>query len=365
MIPGSMSHEPPERDSVPGSDTFEGKRGVGRVLAAELHEVRERALARLQDLSGEWTDLMADVRAGERREVGSPDEILDDDLDLRERIEKCRELRASMIHQWSAAHRAPSSSDIDDLIRFSEAIDRILMESIAQAHGRARRAREMFLAVLGHDLRTPLGAVVMASEYLVTRGELTERDLQLATRIRSSGQRMDALVNDLLDFTRCRLGDGIPISPVRTSFGAIAAEVVEEIRAAHPDCELQCDIRESVQGDWDAGRLWQALSNLIENAVFHGGGTPVRVSVTAEAGDVVASVHNAGSAVSVEDQERIFDPFERVAREGGPIRGGPGGGLGLGLYIARAIAVAHGGSLTMSSSPASGTTFNLRVPLQP
>jgi signal transduction histidine kinase len=275
-------------------------------------------------------------------------------------MEECRDLRASLIHQWAAAHRTPSSSDIEELVRFNEAIDLTLVESIVRARGRARRAREMFLAVLGHDLRTPLGAVVMASEYLVMRGELTERDLRLATRIRSSAKRMSGLVNDLLDFTRCRLGQGIPISPVRTSFDAIAAEVVEEIRAVHPGCELRCDIRESVHGSWDAGRLWQALSNLIENAVSHGRGAPVRVTVAANGGDVVASVHNAGSAISAKDQERIFDPFEHCAKGEADQR--PGGGLGLGLYIAREIAVAHGGSISISSSPESGTTFALRVP---
>lgn len=351
MIPGSMSYEPPERASAHRSDP--DRERVGRRLAEELDEVRERTLARLRNVTGE---AHADEDRGER----PADEMLDDDLGLRERIEECRDLRASLIHQWAAAHHAPSSSDVEDLVRLSEAIDRSLMDSLARACDRARRAREMFLAVLGHDLRTPLGAVVMASEYLVTGGELTERDLRLATRIRSSGQRMKDLVNDLLDFTRCRLGEGIPVTPVRTSFGAIATEVVEEIRAAHPECELRCDVRGAMQGNWDAGRLWQALSNLVENAVFHGGGGTVRFSVTAEGGDVVATVHNAGTTISAEDQERIFDPFEHCARAGAGQR--PGGGLGLGLYIAREIAVAHGGSITVSSSPGSGTTFALRVP---
>lgn len=362
MIPGSMSCEPFHGSPAPRSESLQRDPQVtSRRLAQDLQEVRARAAAMFEEITDGLNRAVVDVGPeGESAPHGTMDEIHDDDLGLKEKLDKCSDLRASLVRQWAEAHSIPSPADVTDLIQFNEAIDRSLLESIARARAHARKTREMFLAVLGHDLRTPLGAVVMASEYLVARGELTERDLRLASRIRSSGQRMADLVNDLLEFTRCRLGEGIPISPGQTSLGAIGREVVEEVRAAHPERELRFETRGEVRGSWDAGRLWQALCNLVENAVLHGEGAPVLVTVLGGENEVVTSVHNAGSAISDEDQRRIFDPFEHCAKSDKGRRFGSG--LGLGLYIAREIAVAHGGSITVSSSAEDGTTFDLRLP---
>jgi signal transduction histidine kinase len=268
----------------------EESQATGRRLGEALEEIRERALEMIEELERgtprQSDDASSEEPNGTTQEI---EDLLDDDLGLKEKIEKCSDLRASLLRQWSAAHRTPSLAELKDLIELNKAIDQSLVESIARARNAARRRRELFLAMLGHDLRTPLGAMVMGSEYLVARGALTERDSRVATRVRNSGRRMTDLVNDLLAFSKCRLGDGIPIVRSHTCLEAIGREIVEEVRSAHPDCELLFEARGDLQGEWDAGRLGEALSNLVENAVQHGAIAPVTVALIGEEDEVVVS----------------------------------------------------------------------------
>lgn len=335
---------------------------TGRRLVDALRQVRERASETITELPRESPGQADDPSPGDLPKVTTQEieDLLDDDIGLKEKIDKCSEARARLIRQWVAAHRTPSLAEVNGLISLNKAIDESLMESIAGARIQARKRRELFLAMLGHDLRTPLGALLMASEYLVKRGALTERDLRLATRIRNSGQRMTDLVNDLLDFSRCRLGGGIPIVRSHTCLKEIAREIVEEVRSAHPECNLRLEARGELEGEWDRGRLGQAMSNLVQNAVLHGADAPVTVTLRGETDEVVASIHNAGSAIPDADRQRIFDPFVQAASTDRV--GRPKLGLGLGLYIAREIARAHGGSIMVSSSAQAGTTFDVHLP---
>jgi signal transduction histidine kinase len=218
----------------------------------------------------------------------------------------------------------------------------------------------MFLAILGHDLRSPLGAVLTASNFLATAGNLAGANLTLAEKIRSSGERMLALISDLLDFTRSRLGRGIPITRTKTDIGKVARETVEEVGLHHPSHELTFAASGDLEGLWDRQRVSQALSNLISNAVQHGAeGTPVRVTAVGSADEVVIGIQNRGAVIASDDLRQIFDPFKRISSAEQVQQPGS---LGLGLYIARQIATAHGGWITVASSEESGTTFELHLP---
>ena len=285
----------------------------------------------------------------------------DDGFSLQEMFSEYRALRASVLRLWTDEHGALDGTDVPDLIRFNEAIDMALAESITRFSIGLDHSREMFLAILGHDLRTPLNAIVAASNLLATNGTLTGRDLTLAERIHSSGSRMNGLVGDLIDFTRSRLGKGIPITPTEIDLAQIGREAVEEVRAMHPTGELRFETRGNVRGKWDPSRVSQALSNLIANAVHHGAeSSPVVVKACGEADEVVVSVHNLGRVITAEDQSLIFDPFKRIvsAESDRP----PQSSLGLGLYIAKQIALAHAGSIRVCSSVERGTTFELHLP---
>src|SRR5690606_19875587 len=162
--------------------------------------------------------------------------------------------------------------------------------------------------------RSPLGAVLTASSFLVTEGKLAGENLTLATRIRNSGERMLALVSDLLDFTRSRLGRGIPITRTDTDIATLSRETLDEIGARHPDREFRLAATGARRGQWDGKRVRQALPTLVETAVQHGSAaTPVVVTAREEADGVAIAVQNRGAVISGADQEAIFNPFKSIA----------------------------------------------------
>ena len=279
---------------------------------------------------------------------------------LPEMFSEYRALRASVLRLWTKSRSSLDEGDLQDLIRFNEAIDQAVAESITEYSTEIGRSREMFLAILGHDLRSPLGAVLTASTFLVEEGKLAGENLTLAERIRSSGERMSALVSDLLDFTRSRLGRGIPITRTETDIGRIARETLEEVGAHNPNCEFIFAASGDLEGLWDGQRVSQALSNLIDNAVKHGAeDTPVRVTAVGSADKVVVGIQNRGAVIESDDLQQIFDPFKSIS-SGERVQ--QPGSLGLGLYIAQQIAIAHNGWIGVESSAEHGTTFELHLP---
>lgn len=218
--------------------------------------------------------------------------------------------------------------------------------------------REEFIAVLGHDLKNPL-ALIKAGTRLLRKEDGTLERGRILDLIDSTTERMDALIEDVLDFARGRLGGGLDLTlNGEIDLAPALAHVVEEARAARPDREIVAAIGRPLRvSQVDAGRLAQLLSNLIGNAIAHGSPDgPIRVIATAGAGTLDISVANAGPPICREDMGRLFQPFERG-------RGAtPRQGLGLGLYIASQIAGAHGGGLE-AVSDADETRFSFRMPL--
>lgn len=327
-----------------------------RTIVLDMQQVQSDETQEIKS-KGDAPDLGPMTTAAEKHGT----DRADSGFTLQEMFAEYRALRASVLRLWTDSwSRQLDESDVQDLIRFNEAIDQALAESITRFTTGIERSREMFLAILGHDLRTPLGAVFTASGFLVSDGDLTGTNLTMATRIRSSARRMKAMVADLLDFTSARLGRGIPISPAEIVLAEIAHEAVEEVAAQYPEREIRLETSGDTRGRWDGDRVRQALSNLIGNAVQHGAeSAPVAVGVRGEDDEVVISVHNAGAVIEKDDQHQIFDPFKRVAStEDSPDEGS----MGLGLYIAQQIVVAHDGRVAVRSSPEEGTTFELLLP---
>jgi signal transduction histidine kinase len=277
-------------------------------------------------------------------------------------VAEYRALRASVIRLWTRKQGELRSVDIDDLTRFNEAIDQSLAESVSEFTENVETAKEMFLAILGHDLRTPLGAIYTSARFMIDTDELEEPHRTLTSRMASSALRTTQMVGDLLDFTRSRLGGGIPIVRAETNLGTIVHDVVDEIRAAHPAREVQVDTRNGRIGEWDAARISQALANLIGNAVEHGApGTRVMVDLGGDE-DAVITIQNCGSVIPSDRLDGIFNPMKQSAYPGKSTSHGPTGNLGLGLYIAERIVHAHGGRIGVESSEERGTTFTVHLP---
>lgn len=277
-------------------------------------------------------------------------------------ISEYRALRASVIRLWVRAQGELTGAEVEDLTRFNEAIDQALAESVTRYTEDLDQSKETFLAILGHDLRTPLSAIYMSASFMLDTGELDEPHLTLTSRIANSSTRMVRLVGDLLDFTRSRLGGGIPIKREAVNMGSIVHDVVDELGAVYPDRPVRIRARGELGGEWDAARMGQALTNLIGNAIEHGsGGTAVEVTVHGDADTVNVEVHNSGTPISPERLTGIFNPMKSAGGEGSESRG-PSGNLGLGLYIAERIVNAHNGTIDLASNQQSGTTFSVRLP---
>jgi signal transduction histidine kinase len=250
------------------------------------------------------------------------------------------------------------------MTRFNEAIDQALAESIASYSDEVARSRDMFLAILSHDLRNPLSAIANSGLYLGTPGVLPRgAPLTAARRINSSVAKMSLLIKDLLEYTRTRLGRSIPITREATSIEKICSLALEEMRAAHPERRFELEVSGELFGQFDGGRLQQMLSNLLGNAAQNGvEGQPITLSAHGEPDGIIVRVKNHGRAISACHLQVIFDPLVQLPSTGADRTPE---NLGLGLYIAREIVTMHGGTLVAESSVEDGTVFSARLPRNP
>jgi signal transduction histidine kinase len=282
---------------------------------------------------------------------------------IEEMVAEYRALRASVLSLWTREVGDLNTEHIEDLMRFNEAIDQSLAESVTEFNENLDEAKEMFLAILGHDLRTPMGAIYTSAKFMLDTGELKEPHLSLTTRIVKSATRMVGMVGDLLDFTRSRLGGGIPVVRENLDLSKLLHEAVDEISAAHPDRSFRVDTRMEQSGEWDAARLSQALTNLIGNAGEHAPpGTSISVGLDGDADDVAITIHNTGAVIPGDRLDGLFNPMKTRTGGSAATPGGPTGNLGLGLYIAERIVHAHGGRIDVESAEMEGTTFTVHLP---
>ena len=278
-----------------------------------------------------------------------------------EMVSEYRALRASVIRLWIKASSTLAGEDLTDLVRFNEAIDQAIAESITRYTEDLDRSKEMFLAVLGHDLRTPLGAVLMSSQFMLDTGDLIEPHLTLTTRIVRSAARMNAMVDDLLDFTRSQLGSGVPVVRAEMDMAKVVRHAVDELEAARPETLIEMSSSGDVCGAWDEARMSQVLTNLLGNAAQHGTGErPINVQLRGERDSVVIVVHNFGKVIPASEIFGIFSPFKRLKT--GELVERDSSNLGLGLFIADRIVKAHSGTIDVTSSADAGTFFTVRLP---
>ena len=278
-------------------------------------------------------------------------------------VAEFRALRASVTRLWLAEDAGGARTDLKDLIRFNEAIDQAIAESVSRFSQSVGQTQERFLAILSHDLRSPLGAIIMATRFMLDAGGLEEPNRTLVTRASSSARRMNRMVLDLVEFTRTRLDDTIPVVRSAVDGVRLVHDVVVEIAAAYPDSVVQVETSGDLSGLWDADRLTQALTNLVANAVQHGArGKPIRVTAHGEADEVTLSVHNEGPPIPEEQQAAIFQEGHRV---GVPTSTPDRRHQGLGLYIVERIVASHGGNVSVRSSAEEGTTFTIHLPRKP
>lgn len=279
-------------------------------------------------------------------------------------VSEYRSLRECVTRLWAPRLSAASpQSSVDELIRFGEAVDQALAESISSCSARVEESRSLLLGVLGHDLRNPLGAARTSAIYLLRKEGLDAAQTQAATSILNSTTRMRQMVNDLLDFSATRAGTKLPITPLHTNMAMVCRQVVEETSARYPDRILTLEVGGGdLVGHWATERVSQMLTNLVVNAFQHGlPDSPVTVTIRSTQDSVEVDVHNIGAPIAADERRTLFEPLSGLAGQAAERREGSSG-LGLGLYIAQQVAVAHGGRVELSCSDVSGTTFTVLLP---
>jgi PAS domain S-box-containing protein len=223
----------------------------------------------------------------------------------------------------------------------------------------AQEFQRHVLGIVGHDLRTPLATIATAAHLLRTLEPLGDRQSRLVERVASGAAHIQRLVALLVDYAQAQGGRALPVHLRPCDLSAICRAAAEQCEGARPGRTVRCAGEGDATGEWDPDRLAQAVGNLVSNALEHG--TPhaaVDVAWRGAAASVEVEVANEGPPIPPELLPRLFEPFERGARDRAA---GRAGGLGLGLFIARAIVLAHGGELTARSA-GGRTAFTLRLP---
>jgi signal transduction histidine kinase len=263
-------------------------------------------------------------------------------FDIKQMASEYRALRASVLRLWTAACR-PEPPNLEDVMRFNEAIDQALAESIAFFTEKVDEERNLLVGMLGHDMRTPLQSILMTSDYL-GRLNAGEKVSAAAARLISSGARMKSLLDDMVEFNRHRLGAGIRVTPTAIDLAEVFADELQELRAAYPGRELLLDVSGDAKGRWDGPSLQRLLGNLVVNALKYGDKqSPIRVVVADDDDRLRFEVRNTGPAIDESSLQRFFEPLQRGNHQ--DQKYDPAAGLGLGLYIAREIAKANGGEI--------------------
>jgi PAS domain S-box-containing protein len=256
------------------------------------------------------------------------------------------DLREANQHMVSATIRAQELAEEAEAARARLTTSERELREVAEF-------REMFIGILGHDLRNPLGSIDMTATALLQHGRLDEKAKKQVTRIIGSSKRMTRMISQLLDLTRARLGGGFPLEPKPTDLGEVCRNVVDEFEGP-----IQLEVEGDVTGTWDPDRLAEALSNIAGNAIEHAApGTTVAVKAHADGPQVVVEISNRGKPIPDDVLPFIFEPFRRASQH----ERSATGNLGLGLYIAKQIV--HSGCGTLAAYSADGrTTFLMRLP---
>jgi len=281
---------------------------------------------------------------------------------LTELAAEFRALRATVLRLWLPQIPALTEQVAHDMVRFNEAIDQALAQSVATYSKQNTRARDTFLAILGHDLRSPLMGIRLSAKVLQKTGVTADAAEQAGTRILTSAALMSAMVNDLLEYGRAQLGGVIRVHRQPVDLLDVGKAAIEEAKAAHPEFQFALESSGELHGSFDGARLQQVFSNLLNNAAQYGFQShAVRLVLRGHEDHVSVQVCNAGPVIPSESLKAIFDPLVQLSIGDKPT--GPfSNSAGLGLFIARELTFGHEGTIKAESSADFGTIFTVELP---
>ncbi len=363
------------RSLSPGADMtiVELRDDAGSILRATARDMQNRQSLEQQESKSKGDGGAGGV-ASDRLDIASEMhgvERVSSGFHITDVVSEYRALRASVLRLWRESVPQPERKDLDDLTRFNESLDQSLARGVASYSKRVDDSRQMFLAILSHDLRNPLSTIRTAA-YLVASQNEDQATADAIQMINRSTDVMVRLISDLIDFSSSGLGRAMPLNREPVDMELLCREVIDAYRSTHADRVLRFHSDGDVNGVWDVGRIRQVISNLLGNAIQHGAPDgPIALSVTSErtpsAGSgrvdsvVALSVHNEGPPIPPDLLPTLFDPLKRYATQESVAQRTPGS-IGLGLYIVREIVAANGGRVAVTSTAEEGTTFTVYIP---
>jgi signal transduction histidine kinase len=321
-----------------------------QILTAIIHDMKSRQSSAEQAEKSKGR--------GEAQHLGEIGQLhaalrIESGFKLGQLVAEYRALRASVLRLWEKI-----GTDAGGVTRFNESIDEALTDAVQSFMATTEHFRDQSLGILSHDLRNPLSAIVLGATLLMNSDELDDKLVRVATRMFSSANRMSRMIADLLDLTRTRFGDRIPIVRASIDLDPLCRQVVSELEGHRDPGDVRFTATGDLHGEWDGDRVAQVLSNLVSNAVRHGSkSAPIDVVASGTSDEVVLEVHNTGATIPATALSTMFEP---MVRHQGAFQ--TNAGLGLGLYIASQIVLAHGGTLEVTSTDAAGTTFTAHLP---
>lgn len=282
---------------------------------------------------------------------------------LRQLGEELRVLRSSISDMWCSSVQSISVEAMREICTFHGVLDQAFSEYIAHYSEELARARDGFLSILGHDLRSPLSAITIAGDYLAMPGMLDGKPLQAAIGIKNSAASMSAMIRNLMSYAKARLGRKIEMTPERSDIGNICEAAVIKARTLYPDYAFEAQIKTKIYGDVDPQHLQQMLDNLVEGAIQQGAdGKPILLKAFEEDDAIIVQVETAGEAAALDNLQLIVDPSVQIPFDAAEPDGKLSGIVGLGLFAAREIVLAHGGAITIERADHGGTLFTVRLP---
>lgn len=277
-------------------------------------------------------------------------------LTIEQVVAEYRVLRSTVLRLWADAHE-PDAHVIQDTLRFNEAVDQAVAESVAFHAAETERWRGIFLGVLGHDLRAPLNAMLLTAEVLQHRQDSKDVAEHVQALLRN-GRRLEALLDSLLEYNKSRLGVGMTVHRQRANVALLCREEVDLLRRALPEVNLVLHSEGDTNGEVDGSRVREALANLVFNAAqYSAPGTPVAIAVRGHGQSVEVSTQNESDPIPPEVLQTLFEPLRRQAHA----TSSGSHNLGLGLFIVREIARAHGGEAT-ACMEGRRVTFTISLP---
>ena len=347
----------PVADAMTSLALQDHAKGILQAIALDIstHQNAQEQLEKSQDLApgSDRAGSAASIHGRLRQES---------DFSLLQLSAEYRALRATVLRLWLSETSTLSPTTVYEMLRFNEAIDQALAESIVTYSAKSDQTREMFLAILGHDLRSPLATLSLAGEMLKVEAAGREKLGQIGERVRRSSRMMAILVNDLIGYTNTTLGTGMPVAPKPIDIYPVCETSIEDAQATHPSTNFSFSTVGRTTGHFDSVRLHQLFTNLLVNAAQYGDKhRPVTMTMRGLDNNIVVQVQNYGAPIATNDLASVFKPLVQLTIDDEfDVR--PKTSLGLGLYVAKEIALAHGGNLSVTSDEEHGTVFTVDLP---